>query len=228
MPPAKPKIISFPIISIKETLFTHYPSLFDPITLNETPDATLVKVDNNIEDVSVSQIMHEKSSRYIYFYDIHKTPSKVWITFHDLLTGELPIYTDKHCWWDHHQFNTSPIGCPLEYDHQRDCFLSEGLFCSFPCVLAYITEKLKTTKDNRYRSAATNISLVYRKIYGLDIKVIQPAPKIDILKAYNGHLSIEEYRSSFGKLIYEGMKSSIRPAIFYPLAESFNEIQVKV
>lgn len=52
----------------------------------------------------------------ISFLDEAKRNKKCIITMHSRFPeGFLPDRTDIFCWWCRHDFNTSPIGCPLRY-----------------------------------------------------------------------------------------------------------------
>ncbi len=122
--------------------------------------------------------------------------------------GCLPERTDLWCRYDHHPFNTSPIGIPIKYVRKKpdkvqeeddkiigtnDYFLTYGVFCSFPCCLAFL-------KENGHRSLFRNskslLYSLYYKLYKTELKV-KAAPEIDCLKVHGGKLTIEEFRKSF-------------------------------
>lgn len=72
-------------------------------------------------------------------------------------------------------------------------YLSIGVFCSFPCVLAHI-ETYKA--DPLYKDSKSLLHSLYYKLYGIELKV-NPASNWQCLKSYGGNMSIEEYRRSF-------------------------------
>ena len=69
-----------------------------------------------------------------------KKNHKCIIHLYDLIGKPLPLNTDIYCFWCKHSFNSIPIGCPLSYDNTNDIYITDGLFCSFNCTLAYIND----------------------------------------------------------------------------------------
>lgn len=116
--------------------------------------------------------------------------------------GSLPERTDLRCWHDHHTFNTSPIGLPIKYTPKNktvnDYFTTIGVFCSFPCCLAYINEN--NCKDE-YKESKSLLFSLYYKIYGKEYPDIV-APSYKCLKDYGGKLNITEFRNNFSKYRY--------------------------
>jgi hypothetical protein len=183
---------------------------------------------------SVSELMHEKSKKAIYFLDSHKKQVKHWVNMIDYTTnGALPQYTTKPCWWCRHTFQTRPIGCPLRYhehktsgvDKERfeeklksanlptdtnDFFETEGIFCSFPCTKAYILSMKHIAK---YKESSTSLTLLYSILFGKVINIPR-APSWKILKDYMGHLTIQEFRATFGQLVYDETVNIRRPYMF--------------
>lgn len=75
--------------------------------------------------------------------------------------------------------------------YKRDYFETEGIFCSFPCMIAYGSQR-----KNQIEYAASR-GLIYRlhkKLYNKDL-VWRCAPDVRLLKKFGGHLSIEDFRS---------------------------------
>lgn len=122
--------------------------------------------------------------------------------------GCLPERTDIWCGHCHHPFDTSPIGVPIKYVKKKkdkiqldpnkivgtnDYFLTYGIFCSFPCCLAFI-------KDNNnklmFKNSKSLLYSLYYKLYKTEMN-IDKAPSWEILKAYGGELSIDDYRKNF-------------------------------
>ena len=79
---------------------------------------------------------------------------------------------------------------------------TDGIFCSFNCCMAFIKAN-GIRKIPLYRHSASLLMQMYTKLTGTpDIPEIIPAPHWRTLKAYGGHLTIEQYRDSFNKVEY--------------------------
>ena len=185
-------------------------------------------------DISVNDLMHEKSKRAYYFLDTRKIQNKFWnIMIDTTMNGSLPSTTTKPCWWCRHSFQTKPIGCPLRYNVNKqngiekerfdekfisadlpidtnDFFETEGIFCSFPCCKAYI---LNQRNSSKYKESATLLTLLFYIFYN-KVADFDPAPSWKLLKDYGGHLTIQEFRSTFGKLAYDETVNIRRPFMF--------------
>ena len=211
-----------------------------------------------LEDGSVD-ILHDHDKigrRILNFLDSKKNKIKLWPVMIDITQkGNLPFYTDKPCRYCHHCFNTHPIGCPVRYNpdiidknsdeykrvidflnkynfntESTDFFETEHLFCSWPCVKAYILNMLSTNSmSQKYTESLSYLTLMYKKVNDLkgDIYKIPVAPPIDILEAYGGHLTIDEYRSSFGTIDYKSTVNIRRPYMF-SCSQYIEEVKVKI
>ena len=194
---------------------------------------TSVPIDN---EMSISDLKHEKSKKAIYFLDAHKNQIKYWINMFDFTLyngGALPLSTNDPCWWDRHSFTSRPLGCPIKYhDHKKygrdkekieekfkkagidintnDFLETEGIFCSFPCIMAYI---LSQSNILRYKESTTLLTFLYYILFGVIIEIPE-APSWKIIKKYGGHLEIEEFRATFGKLIYDETVNVKRPYMY--------------
>jgi len=171
----------------------------------------------------------------IYFIDPHKNITKYLVSMVDVHDyGSLPIYTSKPCWWCRYSFTTCPIGLPIEYcPHEsssrkkiarevaltkanlslerNDFFVTDGLFCSFPCCKAYYND---CRDEIKYRESLTLLLLLYSKLTNHNTITIPEAPHWKLLKAYGGHLTIDEFRQSFGKLEYIHTPNIKRPYMY--------------
>ena len=82
----------------------------------------------------------------------------------------------------------------------RNYYITDGIFCSFNCCMAYITE-------NKYNSLYNMSEMLLLKMYNdinpSTIPYIEDAPHWRKLKKYGGDLTIEEFRSSFNKIEYK-------------------------
>lgn len=147
--------------------------------------------------------------------------------------GTLDIFTNVRCWWDGHTFDTSPIGCPINYyssnDDKRivsnvryqaeimniksdtsDFYEVEGVFCSCECVKAYILSQ----KDKiKYANSLTLLTRLVRSLTGT-IKNINRAPSWKLIDSYGGHMTIEEFRESFDILKYSETINAKRPYMY--------------
>lgn len=80
-------------------------------------------------------------------------------------------------------------------------FLTDGVFCSFNCVLAFIQSKYY---DSFYANSYNLLHCMYEQFIGkkMTMHKILPAPDWRLLKVYGGPLSIEEFRRSFNHIEY--------------------------
>lgn len=195
------------------------------------------------EDVATTSLLHEKSKRAMWFLDSHKTKTKYWVSMIDFtlnseseggIIGALPSHTSRPCWDCRHTFPTRVLGCPLRYNsctqnsversrvEQKfrksnlpittlDFFETEGVFCSFPCIKSYI---LAQKTNSRYSNSSTLLTLLYTKLTGNPITYIPPSPGWKQLIEYGGHLTIKEYRATFGKLEFIETTNTRRPYMF--------------
>lgn len=90
----------------------------------------------------------------------------------------------------------------------NDYFETDGIFCSFNCVLSYI-------EDNRnnylYKNSKSLLNHLYLKIFKKVTKII-PSPSWKLLhKKGGGTMSIEEFRKSHTCVEYLKNNSVIRP-----------------
>lgn len=162
-------------------------------------------------------------TRQNYFYEIEKTDRFVVMKDH-VDYGCLPFRTDLRCRYDHHCFETSPIGIPIKYISKRrktnskdteettdqginDYFLTDGVVCSFPCLLAFIQEHQHIQK---YRNSMALTYLMYRKMYNKELKA-PIASDISCLTEYGGEISIDEFRRNFGNCYYTITENIKRP-----------------
>lgn len=76
---------------------------------------------------------------------------------------------------------------------EKNYYISDGIFCSFNCCLAFINENKNNNFYNNSKSLLLNI---YSNLGGCVEKLI-PAPSWRILKKYGGSMEIEEFRNTF-------------------------------
>jgi hypothetical protein len=83
---------------------------------------------------------------------------------------------------------------------ENDYFLTDGNFCSFNCVLAFIKDN---NHNNFYRESYSLLHTLYESFVNKKMNKIIPAPHWRLLKSYGGNMNIEEYRNSFNTIDYE-------------------------
>ena len=134
-----------------------------------------------------------------------------------------------NCFWCRNPFDSMAIGCPIRYipssktttyksdiskniytikeyivsnadSSQGAYYETDGAFCSFNCVMAFI----KDNKHNPAYSLSESLLIkMYSEIMDTDTTVIIPAPSWRLLEEYGGMLSIAQFRSSFNSTEYE-------------------------
>jgi hypothetical protein len=75
--------------------------------------------------------------------------------------------------------------------YMRDYFETEGIFCSFPCMIAYGTARSSKIEYKNWRGLVPRL---HKKIYEKEL-VWRCAPDPRLLKKFGGHLSIEDFRN---------------------------------
>ncbi len=173
-----------------------------------------------------STLIHDDMSfcekKAVYFLDAKKNKIKLWPVMINTSIGILPLMSDKPCRNCHHTYSTCPIGCPIQYyphiveDSPRkiqiqtflrennfqsqltDYFVTEHMFCTLPCVRAYIFSCLsKNPMSRKYGDSLSYLLLMFKKLNNIEgiPENIPIAPMIETLVNYNGHLKIDEYRN---------------------------------
>lgn len=82
----------------------------------------------------------------------------------------------------------------------RDYYLTDGIFCSFNCCMAYIEDN---KHNSMYAMSEMLLLKMYHDIYPTRVTEIDEAPHWRKLKQYGGDLTIEEFRDSFNKIEYK-------------------------
>jgi hypothetical protein len=99
--------------------------------------------------------------------------------------------TDVSCWWCCHDFDTTPIGMPVDFDKKTKKFRVKGIFCSFACMMSY--------KDDKRKDGIEYLIKYLHKCLtgdGMYNQKLHPAPPRWSLKKFGGELTIDEFRSS--------------------------------
>lgn len=194
-------------------------------------------------------LLHKDSPNYIRYLGRNNTKHKLWIVNMSLMRNtSLSSNTNLRCRNCHHTFTSAPFGCPYQYvntsentiknneiikklkiknyifDKNSDFFITQKIYCGLSCVLSKILKKRK--KDPIYERYLTLFTLLVQKIEKIMGKKlnIHPAPDIETLTCYGGHLSIEEFRNMNGQLIYSPSKNIENP-LFFPAGNIIEEMQ---
>lgn len=81
----------------------------------------------------------------------------------------------------------------------KDFYITDGVFCSFNCCLAYINNN---SHNYMYTKSKNLLNQIYEQCFKCNSN-IKPAPHWRLLKDYGGKLSIEDFRDNFYKISYE-------------------------
>jgi hypothetical protein len=107
------------------------------------------------------------------------------------------------CWWCTLFIENEPIGCPINVkrNNEKKEYSTDGVFCSFNCVKAYINIKEKT--DMTYKHSHALLAHMVCDMQGSISPVfIEPAPHKCLLSDYGGHMTEDQYRHCFNRMLY--------------------------
>lgn len=107
----------------------------------------------------------------------------------------------------------------------RDYYVTDGIFCSFNCCLAFIQDN---HHNPLYRYSENLLSNIHMRTFGENAQPIIPAPSWRILKMYGGTVSIEDYRKNFYKIEYKDTHNIIYPHASFKMIGFLYEKQVKI
>lgn len=101
-------------------------------------------------------------------------------------------------------FKTIESHIDHSFINQECYFRVDGVFCSFPCCLAFIQDGGQ--KDNGlYAQSRCLLSLMHRQCFpesSSSSTIISPAPSWRLLKCYGGDMDIQQFRASFQNTDY--------------------------
>lgn len=97
-------------------------------------------------------------------------------------------YTDLHCWWCSHKFDSYNVSIPLNHNSNTDIFKVYGVFCSFSCASTYLKHKPLFERSD----SLCLLKYLYIRLTGK--KYIKDAPSNYLLDIFGGPLTIEEFR----------------------------------
>ena len=93
------------------------------------------------------------------------------------------------------QVNTSTNGIVVT---EKNVYVTDGIFCSFNCCLAFIMDNAHTMK---YVKSRVLLMKMYTDIFQ-QIKLIKPAPSWRLLEQYGGSMTIDQFKNSFNNYVY--------------------------
>lgn len=114
----------------------------------------------------------------------------------------------------------------------RNYFQTEGNFCSFPCMLAFIG----LHKHEMNNDTIPLVKKLFYMLHGPNTEFTkEAAPDIRLLKKFGGHLSLAEFRSYDGRLynktinyVYPSFSDNDRPPLCVPSAHVFQYYGTKL
>lgn len=114
------------------------------------------------------------------------------------------------CWHCCHPCEIPPVHLPVTHDDRRDEFVCMGAFCSWACAKAYARDYMSS---HRWGPIGMNIQMFRRRTEsGYRSRPLVSAPPRPMLKAFGGHLSVEEFRKrSAAEVRYAVLPVRMRP-----------------
>lgn len=126
-----------------------------------------------------------------------------------------------NCWWCTLLIDGNPIGCPLSLKITTDAdetkkeivtYYTDGLFCCFNCVKAYIMEHGE--HDAKYKDSVRLLAMMIfdynrtelektKQRFFSDPITITPSPPWRFLSQYGGHVTPQQYREMINRMIYK-------------------------
>lgn len=108
--------------------------------------------------------------------------------------------------------NTSVTNCSY--------YITDGVFCSFNCVMAYINEH-KHVK--LYEKSKILLLKLYNDFMNSNLLTINPSPHWRYLDVYGGHLTISKFREGLNKYKYENHGESYQLPEFISIRQFYEE-----
>lgn len=138
------------------------------------------------------------------------------------VSSSVDLSRGKHyrCWWCTLSIEDEPIGCPINVLHAegRKTYSTDGVFCSFNCVKAYINDKERL--DVTYKNSHLLLGHMACDMNGsMSPVTIYPAPDKRLLTEYGGYMTEDQYRHCFNRMLYTE-KGVIK---MYPVTSIFQE-----
>jgi hypothetical protein len=93
----------------------------------------------------------------------------------------------------------------------RPYYITDGVFCSFPCCLAFIDDR---RHDPLYRDSSMLLRQMFYSVFDLGATFIK-APSWRLLTTYGGPLTIQEYRKGLSSTHYVDCDHVIQRPLHY-------------
>jgi hypothetical protein len=103
-----------------------------------------------------------------------------------------PAAVTPLCWHCCHSFDSPAIGFPVRYDARKRSFTVAGQFCSWPCLKGYNRDSFASFGSGMNE---VNIAHYHSAITGRKRRVTSAPPR-PTLRAFGGHLDIEDFRAA--------------------------------
>lgn len=119
------------------------------------------------------------------------------------ISSSINFRSGYRCWWCTLLINNEPIGCPinLSYPEKVKTYSTDGVFCSFNCIKAYINDKERV--DALYKASHVLLGHMICDIKGIITPVIvDPAPDKKMLAEYGGYMTEQQYKDSFDRIVH--------------------------
>lgn len=139
------------------------------------------------------------------------------------VSSSVNLSRGKHyrCWWCTLLVQDEPIGCPINVlydDKDKKTYSTDGIFCSFNCVKAYINDKEPV--DVMYKKSHVLLGHMFCDMNGSISNVsVEPAPDKCLLAEYGGYMTEDQYRNCLGHMLYT-KKGIVK---MYPVTSIFQE-----
>ena len=121
----------------------------------------------------------------------------------------------KLCWHCCHEIHVKTLHMPTSYDDKKDRFTVCGQFCSWECINGYVRDRMS---NHAAELRTINVRLYRKKLTGLKDRVV-PAPPFMTLKAFGGHLTIDEFRKPSHNVEYNINYAKLTKMIPYQIFE---------
>jgi hypothetical protein len=232
------------------------PSLLETSCIGGDDGVMTTQSVSKISDLNRTKItdlaQKTKDPNTFSYLDESKKEHQCLFSMLNRMNENLPEKTDISCFWCRHPFNTTPIGCPIQFIpnrivksyhseitkdnyslrenitcHQldentsfyqenninvspRDIYITDGVFCSFNCCLAFIHAE---QTHPLYTNSEYILKHMYTQLFGKNAQSISPAPSWRLLAPYGGTMTIDEFRKTFYKIQYTDIDNVVFPHI---------------
>lgn len=202
-----------------------------------SPYALSRQEDENVMTYESSDVEYEPSTSVSDIPRCIQEKRRMIVTMHDVQRNVImPLATDIPCWWCRYEFSSTPLGAPLVYhpnsaddpkiqkeidryfralniqSKTNDYFETEGVFCSLPCMKAFV---LNEPLNGHFKNSLTLLTLLHSKLCGKKTcSYIPRAPHWKLLEKHGGILNIEQFRNAYPRFTYRSSVNMKRPFMF--------------